>query len=211
MDVKNRNSTLSTYYIALPVLLMLVLAHYTVAAKEVHKDTLSSIAQIVLADCDGTMHSLIPAPLATVFVLLGPECPISQQCTKAVNELAKSYTNEGIAFYGVIPGNHYTAQEVQAFKKTYHIPFVVLMDTAYALTSILHGSITPQAIVTDSHHRILYSGATDNAYRELGRKNARVTAHYLADALTAITHHLPIATPHTVPVGCLIATKTNNK
>lgn len=190
---------------------MLVLAHYTVAAKEVHKDTLSSIAQIVLSDCDGIVHSLKPAPLATVFVLLGPECPISQQCTKAVNELAVTYTKMGVTFYGVIPGNHYTAQEIQAFKKTYHIPFVVLMDTAYALTSILHGSITPQATVTDSHHRILYSGAIDNAYRELGRKNARVTAHYLADALSAINHNQPISTSRTAPVGCLIATQTITK
>lgn len=211
MVVKNKSSSLSTYWIAIPVLLMLVLVYYPAAAKQVHKDTLSNIDRLVLADCDGTMHSLKPAPVATVFVLLGSECPISQQCTKAVNELAISYINKGVTFYGVIPGNHYTALEIQAFKKTYHIPFAVLMDTAYILTTIVRGSITPQAIVTDSNHMIVYSGAIDNAYRELGRKNARITAHYLADALASITHSQPIATQYTVPVGCLIATKTNKK
>jgi hypothetical protein len=194
-------------------LLMLTLTSTNATAHSSSYDTSSSTQQLIMADCDGQIHKIAANNGAhiMVFVLLGLECPISQQCTKVVNELADKYSNNGVRFYGVIPGKNYSASEVRTFKKIYLIDFALLADTACVLTNMLHGSITPQAIVTDNSYRILYTGAIDNSYRELGRKNARVTAHYLADALTAITHKQPVAIPHTVPVGCLIATKTHTK
>lgn len=211
MVAKNRSKRLLTSILALVFLLLLVQMSYTVIAKEALKDTANNLQQLRLADCDGTIRMIQPSEIATVFVLLGPECPISQQCTKAVNELAKYYSPKGFTFYGIIPGNYYSPYEIQVFKKMYQLSYAILMDTAYELTNILHGKITPQAIITNNTFKILYNGAIDNAYLELGRKNAHTTAHYLADALTNINNNLPVAIAQTVPIGCLIATKKNIK
>src|SRR4051812_24867833 len=48
------------------------------------------------------------AAKANVFVMLAPECPISQQCTKELNALYTEYSAGEIAFYGVMPGNDYS-------------------------------------------------------------------------------------------------------
>lgn len=143
---------------------------------------------------------------ATVFVLLSPECPISQQCTQELNALSAQYGN--VLFYGVFPGNYYTAQELVEFGKTYGIPFPLLMDTDYEITDLLHGSITPQVFVVSNYNRVLYSGAISNTYKELGKKNAVTTAHYLADALACIDLDIPIKNTSTKAIGCLVERKT---
>jgi len=182
-------------------------------AQKKNYDTSSNRDQPTLTDIEGNIHKtgLSTGVTTMVFVWLGVECPISQQCTKSVNALAESYKNRGVAFYGVVPGKYYNAKEIRTFKKMYHINFVLLTDTAYTLTNMLGANVTPQAVVTDHNYQIRYTGAIDNSYRELGRKNARVTAQYLADALTAVSHKQPVTIPYTVPVGCLIATKPNKK
>lgn len=140
---------------------------------------------------------------ATVFVLLAPECPISQLCTQELNALAAKYSGQ-ILLYGVFPGNYYTAAELLAFRDAYKISFPLLMDTGYTITDRLYGSITPQAFVISNYERVLYSGAVDNSFKELGKKSALTTMHYLADALAAIEKDMPVKTTSTKAIGCLL-------
>ena len=139
-----------------------------------------------------------------VFVFLSPECPISQQYTLTLNALAK---NNHARFYGVIPGNFYDAATINEFKKKYNIIFPLLMDTNMKLTKSLGASITPQAVVVQ-HNDIMYSGAIDNAYVSLGKKQSSTTAYYLKDALLAIQNKELVRIKKTNAVGCLIELNT---
>jgi peroxiredoxin len=141
---------------------------------------------------------------ASVFIFLSPECPISQQCTKELEQLAQRFTSSGIAFYGVIPGSFYTKDEIAAFARTYRVSFPLLIDDRYNLTHQLNATITPEVVVVDSTGSVKYSGAVDNAYQSLGHKNARTTEHYLDAALTAIQFRKDILIRRTTPVGCLV-------
>jgi peroxiredoxin len=144
---------------------------------------------------------------ASVFIFLSPECPIAQQSTLEINRLVQKFKDAGIAFYGVIAGSYYSKEEVLAFASTYKLAFPMLMDNEYALAHALNGTITPQAVVVGNDESLLYTGAIDNAYRALGAKNARTTAHYLRNALTAIQAQKEIIVKQTTPVGCLVEGK----
>ena len=140
---------------------------------------------------------------ATVYIFIGPECPISQQCTLELGELYKAY-GDSISFFGVVPGTLYSRDEVEEFRITYRVSFPIVRDTVYELTRQLKGAITPQAVVTYAGGDIAYSGAIDNSYIALGKKNKQITATYLRDALAAITAGRAVSLKSTKPVGCRI-------
>jgi hypothetical protein len=144
---------------------------------------------------------------ASAFIFLSPECPIAQQSTLEINRLAQQFMDADFAFYGVIAGSYYSKEEVRVFAGTYKLPFPMLMDNEYALAHALNGIVTPQVVVVGNDEGILYTGAIDNTYRALGAKNARTTAHYLRDALTAIQAQKEIIVKQTTPVGCLVEGK----
>lgn len=153
----------------------------------------------------GTVIIDTPSPNATnIFAFLLPECPISQQCTAALNELYGAYSGAGMAFYGVMPGKMYTASEAEAFRIKYRLRFQVLLDTGYVLTRKLEATVAPQVVVTDAGLKVLYSGAVDNSYRALGKRNAKTTLHYVQDALASIATKQPVRVASSVPVGCKI-------
>ena len=135
-----------------------------------------------------------------VFVFLSPECPLSQQYTLELNALAKDYHAR---FYGVVPGSFYDTSVINDFKRKYHISFPLLLDPILQLTRSLGASVTPQAVVVERNN-ILYSGAIDNAYLALGKKQATTTAFYLKDALLAIQKKESVKIKKTNAVGCLI-------
>jgi hypothetical protein len=151
--------------------------------------------------------SKVKTAKAAVFVLLSPECPISQQCTKVLGELSAQYADSNILFYGVFPGDYYTAAEVMEFKKKYGLNFPMIIDAEYKLTGALKGSVTPEVFVTASDYTTLYTGAIDNAYRELGRKNMHTTAHYLADALAEIAAGKEVSNKRSKAIGCYVNKK----
>jgi len=144
---------------------------------------------------------------ATVFIFLSPECPLSQQCTAVVNKLYNTYAGANINFYGVIPGSLYSPEEVSAFTTAYHLSFPVLMDTANILAKSLNASVTPEVVMIDSVYHILYSGAIDNSYLGLGKKNAAPATAYLNEAIESVVQGTLAAVKRTKPVGCFIEFK----
>ncbi len=141
-----------------------------------------------------------------VVVFLSPECPLSQNYTAVLNKLSGEY-KEQMAFYGVIPGKSYTADDVEKFRDEYHIGFELLRDTLFRLTRQLKATTTPQAYLLDGKGHILYEGLIDNWAVSLGVQRTVTTEHYLQTAINASLHHLPITIRQTRPVGCLINTK----
>jgi hypothetical protein len=65
-------------------------------------------------------------------------------------------------------------------------------------------TITPEVVVADASGQVLYQGAIDNWFYELGRYRQFITEHYLTDALDAIAAGKPVPVTRTEAVGCLI-------
>lgn len=170
------------------------------------KSTVKPLTGISLrSETDSLVRLLSTASFkASVFIFLSPECPISQQCTRELQSLFNKFAASGIAFYGVSLGTFYTKKEIKQFSSTYKMGFPILSDDQYIVARQLGATITPEVFLVDSLGNTLYSGAIDNTYRSLGKKNTRTTEHYLEAALTGITTGKDIPLKRTIPVGCLV-------
>lgn len=178
------------YLIIAGVLLLFVIA--------VVSTPVAGLSKLSLTD---SQHQKIPlTDTRMVFVFLSPECPLSQHYTAELNALAK---NKMVRFLGVIPGDLYSTQSINAFKEIHQIEYPLLLDTNLKLTKMLGATITPQAIVVERND-ILYSGAIDNAYINIGKRHNTTTAWYLRDALSAIQSNTVPRVRKTNPIGCLI-------
>jgi peroxiredoxin len=164
------------------------------------------LCTLVLPDVHGKTVALTETQnaLATVYILLAPECPICIQSTPALNKLAEQYGHKNIRFYGMFAGTLYTQQELSKFAQRYPTTFPLLMDTAYVATDILQGNVTPQAFVTNAAGKVIYKGAIDNAWVALGRRSKHITRHYVAETLDALLNKQPVPESSTRAIGCLL-------
>jgi thiol-disulfide isomerase/thioredoxin len=143
-----------------------------------------------------------PAALRVV-IFLSPECPLCQNYSLPLNELQKKYAGK-VEFTGVVPGKAYSAADVNAFTKKYHIGFPIYIDSTKKQTAALKATITPEVFLLGPDNKIIYHGSIDNWIKDLGMQSARPTAFYLRDAIDQSLAHQPVKTPYNKPVGCLI-------
>jgi len=141
--------------------------------------------------------------LNTVLVFLSPECPLSQNYTRTLNELNGEFQNE-VKFIGIIPGRAYSLAEINTFIKEYKIGFIIVGDTARQISAHYTATVTPEVLVLDKKGKIRYRGAIDNWAFALGKTRTVATRFYLRDALFSLTHGQMVVQEVTRPVGCLI-------
>ena len=90
------------------------------------------------------------------------------------------------------------------FKEEYEFRFPVINDTAQKLTYYLNASVTPEVFLLDNSGNIIYSGAIDNWFFDLGRYRKEATIHYLKEALDSNYGTLFSVNNKTKAIGCLI-------
>ena len=135
-----------------------------------------------------------------VLVLLGTECPICIKYTRTLTELSKKYPE--VAWVGVF--NRWEASSaVRTFIKEYNLPFSVVLDQRHDLIRYLDAQVTPEVFLLNKKAEILYRGAIDNWFFDLGKRRSVITENYLNDALLAAQARKPIAVKSTKPVGCV--------
>lgn len=190
------------------VMFFLILAQ-GVAAQQKNDSVFSAaiISKIALMHVDAGKSFYLNADKSanpeTLLIFLSPECPLCQNYSSALNDLYKQYSDR-VNIYGIIPGKAYSAIDVKAFQKDYHIPFPLLTDSHKELTQYLQATVTPQVILLDNKYRLLYKGAIDNRLQSLGKQRLKPTAFYLNDALQASLSNKIIPIKRTKAVGCII-------
>jgi thiol-disulfide isomerase/thioredoxin len=140
----------------------------------------------------------------TVFIFISPECPLCQSYTLTINQLIKKYTNSGIQFIGIVPGNDFSTQQVLNFTRTYNSILPIWFDKQLKLTKSIGATITPEVFFVSNNGLLMYSGRIDNWAYELSKKRKVITQHDLIDAIEAYINHKPITTTKTKAVGCFI-------
>jgi peroxiredoxin len=139
----------------------------------------------------------------TVFVFLSGSCPICQSYTLPLKALYKKY-HPAAEFVGVFPNDGVSAEDLEAFKKTYAIPFKLLTDSGHVLTKQFKATVTPEVFVVNAKQELIYSGRIDNSFYAVGKRRNVVTTHELEDALSQCTSGHEITVPKTQAVGCII-------
>lgn len=139
-----------------------------------------------------------------VYFFLVPDCPFAQFYTMSVNQVYSVYRKKDFQFYGIVPGDLYTLNEIDSFKSQYNFIPEILIDKKYKLSKKYGVNVVPQVVVTDTKGLVLYSGKIDDQAIQAGQKKYQPTQFYLLDALKSIYDGVPVAVKKTNAVGCYI-------
>ncbi|MEO6314566.1 MAG: redoxin domain-containing protein [Chitinophagaceae bacterium] len=154
-------------------------------------------------DKAGVIETLSPAETLLLFVFLSPDCPICKNYTPVLNALEAAY-QQRVKMIGIIPGTTYNASTIRAFAQKYKVRYTLMIDKKRELTKYLHATITPEVILLNSKYELLYKGAVDNRYKDLGVQSAKATVPYLEDAIANYFGRSNIAVKRTKATGCRI-------
>ena len=138
-----------------------------------------------------------------VLVFISPECPLCQSYTREIKQLQQKY-NDKLDFFGVLPGQSYSRQEVDLFLNVYDLPIDIIYDKYYHLVNELGATITPEVYLIDKNNIVQYQGLIDNWLGELGRKRQIVSEYYLNDAIESFLSGEEVKIKKTKAIGCFI-------
>jgi peroxiredoxin len=142
----------------------------------------------------------------TVYIFLSEDCPVCQNQTLPLRELAVQFQDKKVGFLGVFSNPSSVDSTIFFFGAKYKLNFPTIFDPTQALAKKLNAMITPEVIVVNHGNAdaIVYRGAVDNAYPALGKRRKNVNQHYLRDALTALLSGSDNYLSITEPIGCYI-------
>ena len=140
-----------------------------------------------------------------VIVFLNVDCPISQDYVLTLNKIYDKYKNV-VRIEGVFPGK-VKRRQVSDFSEEYGIRFETKVDKRRVLVSVLRATVTPEAFLIDQTGQILYAGAIDDWYYELGRHKTEPAQNFLVNAINATVSGRKIDVPKTKAIGCFIEMK----
>lgn len=138
----------------------------------------------------------------TVLVFLSLDCPISQKYIGELNRIDSLY-HERILLQGVVPGKVDKATLAQ-FNSEYGVRFSIRTDVDYATVKKYSAHTTPEAFLLDATGKVMYKGAIDNWFFDLGSNRQQVTEYYLTQAIDSVLKKKKPAIHETEAVGCLI-------
>ncbi|MBI1307152.1 MAG: redoxin domain-containing protein [Bacteroidetes bacterium] len=158
---------------------------------------------IILQDTQENSHQ-IPSSESkgTVLMFITPDCPLSHAYTFNFKELANDFPN--YAYYAVLPGEHYSKNELRHFADSFHFNIPILLDKKYELTHNLKATITPEFFLLDNSGNIKYQGAFDNWAITLARKRIKPNRFWLKNAVRQFSKDSTIVISKTEAVGCVI-------
>ena len=152
-----------------------------------------------LKDLENNEYELIKNAI-NVFVFLDTECPISQQYVRNLETLRLAFSQKNVQFWAVFPTKGVTKDEIIAFQKKYDFQYSCIIDHNIKLTKKLDAKTTPEVFILKN--KILYRGAIDDLYYDLGKKRPEASIFYLKDALNNIINKQKITIQKTEAIGC---------
>jgi hypothetical protein len=142
------------------------------------------------------------AGVATVFLFVRTDCPISNRYAPEIERLYSTYGSRGIVFWLVYPDADTRAEDIKNHQREYQLSLPALRDPDHRLVKEAGAKVTPEAAVFLGGCEV-YRGRIDDRYADLGQERLAPTTHDLEDAIRAV---LAGATSQrtTLAVGCYI-------
>lgn len=139
-----------------------------------------------------------------VIIFMAVDCPITQKYMATIKELVVQFAGKQISTTGYFPAG-LSKKESAAFRDEYQIPQIIKLvdDKKHVMTEKLDAKVTPEVFLVQDNH-ILYRGAIDNWFYELGRYRLEITEHYLVDAVNASLVGKQPEIKETEALGCFI-------
>lgn len=143
--------------------------------------------------------------LGAVFFFISGDCPISNRYSPEISRIARLYQKNKLRFYLVYVDESLDRNAIGQHLKDYSMEAIpALHDRKQLLVKAIGATVTPEAAIVSSDHRLIYRGRIDNRFEALGKERRQVTAHDLTDAIDAIIAGKPPVTARTNAIGCYI-------
>lgn len=135
----------------------------------------------------------------SVFIVLSNECPICQKYQGSF----KKINYHGANVYYVFPGTQ-SLSEIKAYANYDSLGYAsIVLDLDYELCKTLGADITPQALIFKDK-QLLYKGAIDDRFQELGASKTSSSINYVENALISLKNNDRKFQAETKGVGCFI-------
>ncbi len=168
------------------------------------------IGEVTFADLSGKTHLLSAATARhpfTVIAITSSTCPVSRKFAPTLAALEDTWKARGVQFLfaAAIPSD--SPNSLAALAQEHGLDGLFIPAADLSLLQMLGAESTTEVFLLDRARTLLYRGAVDDQYG-LGYQKDRPVRHYLADALTAVTSHLPPRLAATTAPGCALELAT---
>lgn len=158
-----------------------------------------------LIDLDGRPADPLAAQaVATVFLFVRTDCPISNRYAPEVRRLWEDFAGRGVAFYLVYPDPGEEPDTIRRSIADFDYPLPALRDPEHRLVARAGATVTPEVAVFDAAGTMIYRGRIDDRWAGLGRPRPAPTRRDLAEVLTALVAGEHVEPRTTKAVGCFI-------
>ena len=140
---------------------------------------------------------------AIVLIFTSTTCPVVKRYLPRLAELDKEFAPQGVQFVAVnvAEDDSITAMSWQAIEFGIEFPFV--KDVDGEVMQAVGAVRTPEVVVLNAAHEIVYRGRIDDQYRVSGVQ-PNVTRHDLREALTEVLAGKAVSISETQVDGCTI-------
>lgn len=166
----------------------------------------SYVDNFVLLDHQGTAHELHYHYDAAAIVVMvqGNGCPIVRNAWSDFKSVRDDYAEQGVRFYMLNANPQDTRANIADEATAYGYDVPILKDDAQLIASSLDVTRTAEVLVIDPKTwTIAYRGPVNDRLG-YGQQRREAKAHYLADALTAVTDGEAVETPARAAKGCVV-------
>jgi len=158
--------------------------------------------QFALKNYDGkdvSLAAMLKQNKFAVIMFISTECPVSNAYNGRMEKLFKAYGAKGVAFTGINANKAELVADIAAHAKDKGFTFPVLKDEKNVVADAYGAQSTPEVYVVNQKGKLLYHGRIDDS-----RKEEKVQARDLANALDALLAGKPVTVAQTKAIGCSI-------
>jgi Redoxin len=162
------------------------------------------LSEIRLSDLHGQLVSpLEGASLATVFIFVRSDCPISNRYAPVISHLAENFADIGFWLIYVDPEE--SNQTISHHLDQYHLKIRALRDPHHSLVTLTGAKVTPEAAVVLKTGQLAYRGRIDDRYVSPGISRPEPNSNDLERVLEAVAAGQTIVPSTTAAIGCFIS------
>jgi len=136
---------------------------------------------------------------ALVLMFIATQCPVSNAYNDRMVDIAKAYSDKGVAFVGINANRQESVAEVAEHAQKHGFPFNVLKDVGNVQADHFGAQVTPETFVYDNTWSLRYHGRIDD-----NQKGDNIQATDLKNALDAVVGGTEVPVKETKAFGCTI-------
>ncbi len=142
---------------------------------------------------------------AVVFIVVRPDCPISNKFVPEMRRLAEEFGSKSATLQLVYADTDLSVEEIQKHMQEYDLlALPVLRDPEHELVRLCKARVTPEAAVFAPDGKLVYHGRIDDRYAAFGKARPSPTQRDLRKVLVSLAEGKTVIPFSTRAVGCAI-------